>query len=226
MNVLVRRSARLHVHRLHPLMPHWLTHLGALGLFAVAAVDSSVIPLPLPGSTDLLLLWLVAHNGNPWILTSCAIAGSIMGGYTTWHIGRKGGEAALRNYVPTRLLSRVVLWIERHPVLALVVPALLPPPIPYVPFALAAGALGVSRRRFLIIFGAAHSLRYAVVAWLGVHYGRKIVRLLSVAMHRWSTPLICSFVGLLVVGACWGIWKIRGQRMLDANASLNSIEPF
>ena len=51
----------------HPLMPHWLTHLGALGVFSVAVVDSSVIPLPLPGSTDLLLLWLVANRGDPWI---------------------------------------------------------------------------------------------------------------------------------------------------------------
>lgn len=76
-------------------MPHWLTHLGSLGLFAVAVVDSSVIPLPLPGSTDLLLLWLVSHHGDPWLLAASAIAGSILGGYTCWSTGRKGGEAAL-----------------------------------------------------------------------------------------------------------------------------------
>ena len=50
------------------LAPYWLTHLGALGLFSVAVIDSSVTPLPLPGSTDLLLLWLVAHSGDPWLL--------------------------------------------------------------------------------------------------------------------------------------------------------------
>jgi len=55
------------------LLPLWLTHLGALGLFAVVVVDSFVIPLPLPGSTDLLLLWLVAHSGNPWFLAAMAI---------------------------------------------------------------------------------------------------------------------------------------------------------
>ena len=32
----------LPVHR--SLMPHWLTHLGALGLFSVAVIDSSLIP--------------------------------------------------------------------------------------------------------------------------------------------------------------------------------------
>jgi hypothetical protein len=93
MSVFVQQRAPSSVTLAHrSLMPHWLTHLGFLGLFSVAVVDSSVIPLPLPGSTDLLLLWLVAHSGDPWLLAPCAIAGSLLGGYTTWQIGRRGGE--------------------------------------------------------------------------------------------------------------------------------------
>ena len=209
------------------LMPHWLTHLGFLGLFSVAVVDSSVIPLPLPGSTDLLLLWLVAHSGDPWLLAPCAIAGSLLGGYTTWQIGRRGGERALRHYVPARLLGLIVVWVERHPVLAVFVPALLPPPIPLLPFALASGALGVSRRRFLVVFGAARSLRYSLIAWLGVVYGRSVVRLFSGTLQRWSTPLLCVFVGLLATGLCFGIWKIRRLRKLDAmDKSVSPDETF
>jgi len=197
------------------LVPHWLTHLGALGLLSVAVVDSSVIPLPLPGSTDLLLLWLVAHSGDPWLLGTSAVAGSLLGGYTTWHIGSKGGEAALRRYVPARLLKRVVGWGERHRILAVFLPALLPPPIPLLPFALASGALGVSRNRFLVVFGAARCLRYSFIAWLGVTYGRRIVRLWSVSLQKWSTPLLSVFVLLLVVGVSFGIWKVRGLRKID-----------
>ena len=207
----------------HPppsLAPHWLMHLGVLGLFFVAVIDSSVIPLPLPGSTDLLLLWLVAHSGDPWLLAPCAVAGSILGGYTTWHIGRRGGEEALRHYVPARLLGPVVGWVERNPVLAVFVPALLPPPIPLLPFALASGALGVSRKRFLVVFAAARSLRYSFIAWLGVAYGRGIVRLWSGSLQRWSTPLLCVFVGLLIAGLSFGIWKIRGLRKIDAAEKL------
>lgn len=221
MSVFVRQPARFVAPRMNrSLAPHWLTHLGALGLFSVAVVDSSVIPLPLPGSTDLLLLWLVAHSGNPWLLAPCAVAGSILGGYTTWHIGRRGGEEALRRYVPARLLGRVVGWVKRHPVLAVFIPALLPPPIPLLPFALASGALEVSRRRFLIVFGAARSLRYSFVAWLGVTYGRKIVRLFSGSLQKWSTPLLCVFMLLLVVGFCYGIWKIRSLRKIEAAEKL------
>jgi membrane protein YqaA with SNARE-associated domain len=221
MSIFVQRSIPSPAPRLHSsLVPHWLTHLGVLGLFFVAVVDSSIIPLPLPGSTDLLLLWLVAHSGNPWLLTICAIAGSILGGYTTWNIGRRGGEAALRSHVPPRLLGRIVTWVERHPLLAVFLPAVLPPPIPLLPFALASGALGVSRRRFLIVFGAARSLRYSFIAWLGVTYGRRIVRLWSGTLQRWSNPLLCVFVGLLAVGTCFGIWKIRRLRKYDAAEKL------
>ena len=197
-------------------LPLWLTHFGALGLFSVAAIDSSLVPLSLPGSTDLLLLWLVAFGGYPWLLAPCAIAGSILGGYSTWHAGKRGGQEALRRYVPVLLLGRIVGWVERHRILAVFLPAVLPPPIPLFPFALASGALGVSRRRFLVVYSAARSLRYSFIAWLGAGYGRRIIRLWSGSLQKWSTPLLCIFMGLLLAGVCFGIWKVRSLRRIDA----------
>jgi membrane protein YqaA with SNARE-associated domain len=213
MSFSLQQPAKFHATGAHPsVMPPWLTHLGGAGLFFVSVIDSSVIPLPLPGSTDLLLLWLVAHNGNPWLLAPCAIAGSIVGGYSTWETGRKGGQAALSRHVPARILGRIVGWVERHRILSVFLPAVLPPPIPLLPFALAAGALGVSRTRFLAVYGSARSLRYSFVAWLGVTYGRRIVRIWTGTLHEWSTPLLCMFVGVLALGSCYGIWKMRGLR--------------
>jgi membrane protein YqaA with SNARE-associated domain len=221
MNIPAPHHAQSHALRVHSsLMPHWLTHLGVFGLFSVAVVDSSVVPLPLPGSTDLLLLWLVAHNGDPWLLALSAIAGSLLGGYSTWHMGRRGGEAALRRYVPARILGRIVRWVERHRILAVFLPALLPPPIPLTPFLLASGALGVSRRRFLVVYGAARSLRYSLVAWLAVAYGRRVVRMWSGSLQKWSIPLLCVFVSLLIASLCYGIWKVRSLRKIDAAEKL------
>ena len=190
-------------------VPHWLTRLGPPGLFLVAVVDSSPVPLPLPGSTDLLLLWLVAHNGDPRLLVVIAVAGSLLGGYITWHLGRRGGEAALSRHVPARLLKRVVAWVEHHPISSIFLPAILPPPIPLSPFVLASGALSVSRARFLLVFGAARVLRYSFIAWLAVRYGRHVIRMWSGTLQAWSAPLLWAYSAIVVGGVCFGIWKFR-----------------
>lgn len=186
------------------------------GLFLTSVLDSSIIPLPVPGTTDLFLLWLVSHNGNPWLLASIAIAGSLVGGYSSWNIGKKGGEAALQRWVPVRILKRIVGWVTRHPILAVFLPAILPPPIPLSPFILAAGALGVARRPFLTAFGAARVLRYSFVAWLAVKYGRQMVRMWSGTLEKWETPLLWIFAVVVVSGIVMGIMKLRGQARLAA----------
>jgi membrane protein YqaA with SNARE-associated domain len=182
------------------------------GLFAVAVIDSSIIPMPIPGSTDLLLLWLVSHNNSPWLLAPTAILGSILGGYATWNLGRKGGEKALARWVSPRILNRIKGWVERHPALAIFLPAILPPPIPLSPFIVAAGALDVPLKRFLAVFGAARTIRYSFVAWLAVRYGRRIVRLWSTQLDKWSAPLLYTFLALMVVGIAIGIWQFRSRR--------------
>jgi membrane protein YqaA with SNARE-associated domain len=196
----------------HQLLPSWAVHLGVAGLFLVSVLDSSIIPLPVPGTTDLLLLWLVSHDGNPWLLASTAIAGSLVGGYTSWNIGKQGGQAALKRWVPASILKRIVGWVKRHPVLAVFLPAILPPPIPLSPFLLASGALGVTRKAFLLSFSAARILRYSLVAWLAVVYGRHIVRTWAGTLEKWSTPLMWVFAVMVVSGICLGIVKLRSHR--------------
>jgi len=208
-------AARSSAHSGHLL--RWLMSLGGLGLFGVAIIDSSVIPLPLPGSTDLLLLLLTAHRGATvksviW-LAFFALAGSMVGGYLTWHAGQKGGKAALEKYVPQRFLARVTGWVERHGAWSVSLAAILPPPVPLTPFLLAAGALGVARGRFLAAYGVARAIRYGLLAWLGITYGRHIVRLWQKEQSDWSTTILWIYGGLLVLGISYGIWKfLRGRR--------------
>jgi membrane protein YqaA with SNARE-associated domain len=192
----------------HSRILHSLFLLGIPGVFAIAFIDFSIIPLPLPNSADLLLLWLVARGGNPWALVPSVVAGSILGGYTTWHIGWKGGRPALRRYVSVRLLKPASRWITRHPILSAFVFPMLPPPIPLTPFVLASGALGAARRPFFIAFGVALSLRYSLIAWLGATYGRYMVRLWAAALRKWSAPLFWAFVALLMGSIGFGVWRL------------------
>ncbi|MFY9936867.1 MAG: VTT domain-containing protein [Silvibacterium sp.] len=191
------------------LVPHWLIHLGALGVFVVAVIDSSIIPLPVPGSTDLLVLLLTANQGNAWLLTVAAISGSMIGGYLTWSGGKKGGEGMLQRYVPQRFLKPISRWVERHGALTVCVASILPPPIPLTPFLLSAGALGVPRNRFLASFAVARTLRYSFIAWLGVTYGRRVIRVWSQYLAGWSEVILWTFIGLLIAAAVFGIWKYR-----------------
>lgn len=171
----------------------------------MAVIDSSVIPMPIPGSTDLFLLLLVSHKGDPWLLAITAIAGSIAGGYTAWYTGRKGGEAALSRYIQPRLLAPVSNWVERHSILSVFVPALLPPPFPLSPFLIASGALGVSRVRFLQVFTVARTIRYSLIAWLGFAHGRGVVRLWSGQLQKWSPLILWIFAAMMLASICFGI---------------------
>jgi membrane protein YqaA with SNARE-associated domain len=204
------QAGKAATHRAHGL--HWLMSFGIFGLFAVSVIDSSIIPLPVPGSTDLLLILLVAHRGDPFLAAIAATVGSILGGYLTWGTGSKGGEAALHRYMPKRFARRLTGWVESKGTLAVTIAALLPPPFPLMPLLLAAGALGVSRRKFLVSFGLARTFRYALVAWLAETYGRAMVRAFRHYLAGWSEPLMWTYLGLVVAGVLYGVYKFRRER--------------
>lgn len=187
----------------------WVMRFGGMGLFVISALDASIIPLPIPGSTDLLLLALVVRGGNPWLLAFAASSGSILGGYLTWRTGAKGGEVALKRHVPARYTARPMRWVKDHGMAAVAGAALLPPPVPLMPVLLGAGALGITRGKFLFPFAAARSSRYAFVAWLGVSYGSRIEHFWSRYLADWTKPIIWTIVGIFVAGILFSIWKMR-----------------
>ncbi|HZD50828.1 MAG TPA: VTT domain-containing protein [Silvibacterium sp.] len=200
-------------HAVHKhLIPHWLLHLGALGVFAVSLIDASIIPLAIPGSTDLLVLLLAANQGNMWMLAAAGISGSIIGGYLTWSAGKKGGESMLQRHVPARFLKPITRWMKRNGGVTVCIGSILPPPIPLMPFLLSAGALGVSRNRFLASFAVGRSLRYGLVIWLGVTYGPRVIHAWAQYLAGWSEVIIWAFVGLLIAAVVFGILKYRHDK--------------
>jgi membrane protein YqaA with SNARE-associated domain len=196
-----------HAHR--RVVIHWLLHFGVAGLFVVALLDAAPVPLPIPGSTDILVLILAVHGVSPWLLAPVAITGSLIGGYLTWSAGKKGGEAMLDRTVPAHFRSRLRSWVQRHGVLSVCLAAMLPPPIPLMPFLLGAGALGVRRRQVLIALGIARTGRYGAEAVLGIFYGRRMLRAWNHLAQGWSSTILYTFLGLLAAAIAYGIWKYR-----------------
>lgn len=201
------------------LLPHWLIHLGIFGVFVVSTIDASIIPLPLPGSTDLLVLLLAAHRGNPWLLAVAATGGSLIGGYLTWSAGKRGGEGMLERYVPQRFLKLIRGWVKKNGVVTLIIGSILPPPIPLLPFLLCAGALGVERKPFLASFGISRAVRYGLISWLGATYGRHVIQAWSNDMAGWSEVILWAFIALLIGAVVFGIWKYKhDKRRLQPSA--------
>ena len=212
---LLQSSARAahhasHAHSTH--IPHWLIHLGLPGLFVVSLLDAAIIPLPLPGSGDVLLLLLCAQRGShPVLIAATAIVASVIGGYTTWKTGQKGGEAMLNHFAPKRMVKLVTRWMKGHGFVTIAASALAPPPVPLMPLLLGAGALGATRNQFLLAFSLARAARYCLVAWVGATYGRHVLRLWNQYLSNWSAVILWTFFGLLLGAILLGFWMYRRQ---------------
>jgi membrane protein YqaA with SNARE-associated domain len=214
----LQKTAAPHLHRHRLPIPHWLIHFGLVGVFVVSAIDASIIPLPLPGSTDLLVLLLATQHSALWLLVIVAVGGSMIGGYLTWSAGKKGGEAMLQRFVPQRFLNPLCGWVKRRGAISVCMAAILPPPIPLLPFLLAAGALGVQRKQFLWSFAVARTVRYSLVVWLGATYGRHVLGLWSRYLAGWSDVIVWTFIGLLLAAILFGIWKYKHDQRAGSKA--------
>jgi membrane protein DedA with SNARE-associated domain len=153
------------------------------------------------------------------------LAGSLIGGYLTFGAGRKGGEATLAKRVPKKFLDKLNGWVEHHGSLSVGLAAFLPPPIPLTPFLLAAGALGMRRWRFLWSYGVGRALRYGLLAWLGMTFGRHIVRVWEKTLNGWSTRILWAYGVLVALGVAYGVWKYMSKRQAGATAVEAAGEP-
>jgi membrane protein DedA with SNARE-associated domain len=174
----------------------WIYHLGAFGLIPLGVLDASVIPLP--GSMDVLTIVLAAKQPDWWIYYALmATAGSVIGNYLTYQVARKGGKETLERRLSRKNMEVVTQHFERWGFGAVAIPALLPPPMPLVPFVLAAGATKYPLKKFLAALTLARIVRYSILALLAAHYGHQIISFIKHHGH----PVVLSIVGLVVIAA-------------------------
>jgi uncharacterized membrane protein YdjX (TVP38/TMEM64 family) len=114
----------------------------------------------------------------------------------------------LEKHVPARIFKNINAWMEKHAFLAIALPAVLPPPMPLSPFVLAAGALKMSKKKFLTIFTVSRGVRHAFAVWLGVHYGRHVLHLWSHFSAKWATPILIVIWAAILIGCGIAFWKI------------------
>lgn len=172
--------------------------LGAPGLFVVAILDSSI--LTLPEINDILVVLLVTrHKARLALYAGAATAGSIVGSLVLFTIGRKGGEAVLRKRFSVERSTRAMAFIEKYGVLAIIIPSLLPPPMPFKMFVLLSGVARMSVPRFMTAVAIGRGTRYFGEGLLALRYGDQTMAFIH--EHSWTVGIVLTIalaVGLAV----------------------------
>jgi membrane protein YqaA with SNARE-associated domain len=146
--------------------------MGAPGLCLVAFLDSSF--LSLPEITDILVVWMVTqHPARVMVYVLAATLGSLAGCLIMYFIGRKGGDALIRKRFAPARIERAMAAFDRHGVLVVLIPSILPPPAPFKIFVLLAGVAGISPAKFVTAIVIGRGSRYLTLGLLAIEYGEQ-----------------------------------------------------
>jgi membrane protein YqaA with SNARE-associated domain len=194
---------------------HGLRRIRSVGLLVVGIADNSLIPMP--GSTDLLTIWLAATGRRYWpFYAAMATVGALLGGYLTYDLARRGGKETLERRKAKKRAEQLYRSFERWGFGAVAVPAMLPPPFPIVPFLLAAGALQYPRKKFLSALALGRGIRFTVIAALGAHYGDAIAGFFA----KYYEPALLVLIALAVLGTTVALIEYLRYRSRTARLGL------
>jgi membrane protein YqaA with SNARE-associated domain len=168
-------------------------YIAGPAMVIIGALDSSL--LSLPEINDYLVVGrCYKYPTAAFYFPLFAAAGSVIGCNLLYTIVRRGGQAVLRKRFKLSSIKRVERAYERFGFLAIGIPAILPPPLPFKIFVATAGALEYPRWKFLLTVMIARSFRYYVEGILAVFYGQRVLLFL-----KDNGLVILSVVGSLVL---------------------------
>lgn len=189
--------------------------LGGPGLFLIAFLDSSI--LSFPEVVDLLIVWLTIQHPHRMVYYALlATLGSVAGCVVLFLLARKGGEAFLKKRFHERHVDRATEVVRKYGLLSVLVPSLLPPPMPFKLFVLAAGVAQVRMVDFVVAIVIGRGLRYFGEGALALWYGERASAFLR---DNARSLALWTAVAALALGAAWTIWQRR------SSARLSSAEP-
>jgi membrane protein YqaA with SNARE-associated domain len=177
-------------------------YLAAPAMVLIGALDSSL--LSLPEINDYLVVarcYKYPHAAIYFPLF--AAGGSVLGCLLLYTIMRKGGQALLRKRFRQESIVRVERAYARFGFLAIAIPAILPPPLPFKIFVATAGTLEYPRWKFLLTVMLARSFRYYVEGILAVFYGQRVLLFLKdnglVIISIIATAALIGFLVYIII---------------------------
>jgi membrane protein YqaA with SNARE-associated domain len=192
---------------------HWIAQLGGVGLIPLGLLDASVVPIP--GSMDVLTIVLAARDSKLWFYyAGMATLGSVIGSLVTFRLAHKGGKETLKRKVSAARAERIIEIFSRWGFWSIAIAALLPPPVPMVPFVIAAGATQYPTQKFLAALTLGRAIRYTLLALLAARYGRQIIGFIAHPAH----PYLYVGFGVVAIGGVIAFVVLSARKQKRAHA--------
>jgi membrane protein YqaA with SNARE-associated domain len=190
-----------------------LAPLGVWGVFAISAVDAAFMGLPM----DPIVASYIYNDPHRFLLyVLLAASGSAFGSILIYVIGYTGGEVLLRKRLSPARFEKIHASFDKHEFLALMLPAMLPPPTPFKAVVLAAAAFEMSFSRFLLAIFAGRFLRFLILGLLTLRFGPQVVEIGGrVIAHGFKWVLLALAAGVLG----WLMWRRRRANKIGAGQS-------
>lgn len=182
---------------------------GAWGIGALSVLDSAAIPVPI----DALMIDFILHDKAKFLLYCFMGAlGSAIGSLLPFYIGRAGGELFLMKRINRKRYEQLRDRFERQEFLALMIPAMMPPPMPVKLFEFAAGVFEMKTLWFFMAIFTGKFLRFLAWALITIFLGKQIIDTVSLALKAHMSYVLGIagvLVGLLVY---WVMRKVFDRR--------------
>jgi len=187
-----------------------LQHLGIWGVFVIAFADSALLGMPV----DAIVATYVYKDPKRLLFyVVLASLGSALGSIPLYVIGYVGGETVLRRRISEERFQRIHRSFEQHEFWALMFPGMLPPPMPFKIFVLAAAVFEMRFRDFLVAIFAGRCVRFGVLSVLVLWFGPEIIGLLGGLFKRHWIWIVAA----VLVGIClWLVLRaIRRSKQIE-----------
>jgi membrane protein YqaA with SNARE-associated domain len=183
------------LHKLNVVMLAALKPLGVWGIGALAVIDSAAIPVPI----DALLIDYVVHDKSRFLLYCfMAAVGSAVGSLLPYYLGRAGGELFLLKRINRQRYEQMRDRFEKQEFLAIMIPAMMPPPTPVKLFEFAAGVFEMKPLWFLAAICVGKFIRFLIWALITITYGPAILHTITRTIHQ-HLSYVLGFSGVLIV---------------------------
>ncbi len=184
--------------------------LGVWGVFAVAFADSALLGMPVDA---VVALYVYRDHRHLLFYVLLASLGSTLGSIPLYLVGYEGGEIVLRKRISEERFLRIHRSFERHEFWALMFPGMLPPPMPFKIFVLAAAVFEMKFRDFLAAIFAGRFVRFLAEGLLVLYFGPQMMELLGKIFRRhfyWVA-------GMVVAGVL--VWLVLRRRRKQSDLS-------